>query len=236
MFVQKQKTACRCSWGTHKATHWVTIIWLKSLLLEIVEQERRGLCGSYECFSNRRSLLFFRKENSFIEECRPRMLDNYKVTVQFDGEDIPHSLWDTAGAEDCDRIRPVLFYPGTDLFVFTASIDSPASFENILTKWLPEVNKDYSHVGKLIVGTKQDLREDEETPQNTKKSLRPYDEGVALAKEVGAIGYLECSAKTQEGLSPLFDEIFRYFLSIKRTGSREYHIPIQRSKAKSARK
>ena len=71
--------------------------------------------------------------------------------------------------------------------------------------------------------------------EDIKEGLQTYDEGVALAKEVGAIGYLECSSKSQEGLSPLFDEIFRYFLSIKRTGSREYRIPIK-SKAKSARK
>jgi len=181
-------------------------------------------------------LVISRVENRFPQEYVPTVFDNYDTTTQFDNEDIHHSFWDTAGEEEYDRLRP-LSYPDTDLFVITTSVVSPTSFENIRTKWVPEVNNNgFSHVGKLIVGTKQDLREDEETLQKLKEELRSYDEGVALANEVGAIGYLECSAKTQEGVSQLFDEIFRYFLSIKHTGSREYQIPMQRNKAKSARK
>jgi cell division control protein 42 len=48
-------------------------------------------------------------------------------------------LFDTAGQEDYDRLRP-LSYPQTDVFLVCFSVTSPASFENVREKWFPEVS------------------------------------------------------------------------------------------------
>ena len=61
------------------------------------------------------------------------MFDNYAVTVMIGGEPYTLGLFDTAGQEDYDRLRP-LSYPQTDVFLVCFSVISPASFENVKEK------------------------------------------------------------------------------------------------------
>ena len=49
------------------------------------------------------------------------------------GEPYTLGLFDTAGQEDYDRLRP-LSYPQTDVFLVCFSVVSPASFENVKEK------------------------------------------------------------------------------------------------------
>jgi small GTP-binding protein len=67
------------------------------------------------------------------------------------------ALWDTAGQEDYDRLRP-LSYPDTDVVLVCFSLDSPDSLENISEKWTPEVKHFCPSVPMLLVGLKKDLR------------------------------------------------------------------------------
>ncbi|PRD25211.1 UNVERIFIED_CONTAM: Cdc42 [Trichonephila clavipes] len=62
-----------------------------------------------------------------------RVFDNYAVTVMIGGEPYTLGLFDTAGQEDYDRLRP-LSYPQTDVFLVCFSVVSPSSFENVKEK------------------------------------------------------------------------------------------------------
>jgi Ras-related C3 botulinum toxin substrate 1 len=62
------------------------------------------------------------------------------------------------------------------------------------------------------VGTKLDLREDKATADNLRsKKMEPvsYEQALAVAKEIKAVKYLECSALTQRNLKSVFDEAIR---------------------------
>jgi cell division control protein 42 len=118
-------------------------------------------------------------------------------------------LFDTAGQEDYDRLRP-LSYPQTDVFLVCFSVTSPASFENVREKWFPEVHHHCPGVPCLIVGTQTDLRDDESVKSKLgKQKMSPVkkEDGERMAKELGAVKYVECSALTQYKLKDVFDEV-----------------------------
>ncbi|MCJ1341641.1 Rho GTPase protein rac1 [Bachmanniomyces sp. S44760] len=128
-----------------------------------------------------------------------------------DGKPISLGLWDTAGQEDYDRLRP-LSYPQTDVFLICFSIVSPPSFDNVKAKWYPEIEHHAPNVPIILVGTKLDLREDRNTMDGLRgKRMEPvsYEQALAVSKEIRAHKYLECSALTQRNLKSVFDEAIR---------------------------
>ena len=129
-----------------------------------------------------------------------------------DGKPISLGLWDTAGQEDYDRLRP-LSYPQTDVFLICFSIVSPPSFDNVKAKWFPEIEHHAPNVPIILVGTKLDLRDDRNTTEALRsKKMEPvsYEQALSVAKEIRAHKYLECSALTQRNLKSVFDEAIRY--------------------------
>ena len=60
-------------------------------------------------------------------------------------------LWDTAGQEDYERLRP-LSYSDTDVLLMCYSVDNPDSFINITDKWAPELRYYCPHIPIILVG------------------------------------------------------------------------------------
>ncbi|XP_069319579.1 rho-related GTP-binding protein RhoG-like [Eulemur rufifrons] len=159
-------------------------------------------------------LLISYTTNAFPDEYIPTVFDNYSAQTSVDGQIVSLNLWDTAGQEEYDRLR-TLCYPQTNIFVICFSISNPSSYANVRQKWHPEVSHHCPNVPILLVGTKSDLRDDFETVKKLKEqSLVPTtpQQGIALAKEVGAVKYLECSALRQDGVREVFSEAIRAVL------------------------
>jgi small GTP-binding protein len=65
----------------------------------------------------------------------PTVFENY-ITYPIHsatGKTVELALWDTAGQEEYDRLRP-LSYPETDLIFVCFAIDCPNSLDNVLDK------------------------------------------------------------------------------------------------------
>lgn len=154
---------------------------------------------------------------AFPKEYVPTVFDNYSAQLTVDTKPISLNLWDTAGQEEYDRLR-TLSYPQTNVFVICFCVTSPPSYENVKLKWYPEVSEHCPNVPILLVGTKKDLRDDPEVINKLKeKNISPItqQQGAALAKQIHASKYMECSALNQDGVTEVFTEAVRIFLNPK---------------------
>jgi len=130
------------------------------------------------------------------------------------GEMIELSLYDTAGQEEYDRLRP-LSYANADVLLICFSVMSPVSLENVKTKWIKEVRHYRPDSPVILVGTKKDLRNDKkELGKLAKEKQEPVTEEQArkMQREIGALEYVECSAITRENLKEVFDEAIKAIL------------------------
>jgi len=153
------------------------------------------------------SLLISYAQGTFPEGYVPTVFENYAKTVEDNGEKIHLHLWDTAGQEEYDRLRP-LSYPGADVVLLAFSLVTKTTYESIQEKWYPEVEHYIADVPIILVGTKLDLRENE-IPDPSTGLFDPvsHEEGKELMKEIGAHAYVELSAKTGDNLESLFQKV-----------------------------
>jgi len=156
--------------------------------------------------------------NSFPGEYIPTVFDNYSANLMVDGMPINLGLWDTAGPEDYDRLRP-LSYPGTDIFLINYSCCSRPSFQNITQKWIPELQAHVKDIPIILVSTKCDLRQCEDTKRIMKQKGLDFvelDEARALMKKYkDVVAVVENSALTQQGIKETFDAAVRHSLVMK---------------------
>jgi len=162
-------------------------------------------------------LLVCYTKNEFPEQYVPTVFDNHSTMLMCDGKVINLQLWDTAGQEDYNRLRP-LSYPGTNVFIVCFSCISTTSYDNIRHRWMPELQRHCPNVPIILVATKIDLRNDSDVLAKLKtmgeRTLTKQD-GEKLAKEIGAVAYVECSSKTMENVNEVFDKAVRIVLTPK---------------------
>lgn len=174
------------------------------------------------------SLLISYTTNTFPTDYVPTVFDNYTTTISVDPPNnnnttttIPTNknlfklnLWDTAGQEEYDRLRP-LSYPQTDIFLLCFAVNERTSFKNLTEKWLPELkqhanieNNDiwqsFKKLPIILVGTKSDLR-DEALDEDAE--CIDTDDINAFVADNHILKYVECSAKNQTGITDIFQTV-----------------------------
>ncbi|XP_040283314.1 rho-related GTP-binding protein RhoB-like [Bufo bufo] len=162
-------------------------------------------------------------KDEFPEVYLPKVFRGHVTDMEVDGKQVELALWDTVGREGYDRL-PSISYPDTDVILMSFSVDSPDSLENIPEKWVPEVKHFCPNVPIILVANKKDLRNDEhirnELARMKQEPVRTED-GRAMAVRISAYEYLECSAKTNDGVREVFKTATRAALQKRHRPSGE---------------
>ncbi|KAH1260228.1 Rac-like GTP-binding protein RHO1 [Glycine max] len=137
-------------------------------------------------------LLISYTSNTFPTDYVPTVFDNFSANVVVNGATVNLGLWDTAGQEDYNRLRP-LSYRGADVFILAFSLISKASYENVSKKTDLRDDKQFfvDHPGAVPITTVQ---------------------GEELRKLINSPAYIECSSKSQQNVKAVFDAAIRVVL------------------------
>ncbi|AWO98978.1 putative rho-related GTP-binding protein RhoU-like [Scophthalmus maximus] len=153
------------------------------------------------------SLVVSYTTNGYPTKYVPTAFDDFSAVVQVDGNPVRLQLCDTAGQDEFDKLRHFC-YSRTDALLLCFSVVSPASFQNVWEKWVPEIRRRCPLTPVLLVGTQCDLRQDVKVLiELARRRERPVleEDARALAEKIGAVTYVECSALTQKNLKEVFD-------------------------------
>jgi len=151
------------------------------------------------------SLLYVYNSGEFPEEYVPTVFENVAKNVTFKEKTVTLRLYDTAGQEEYDRLRP-LSYPGTNIVLLCYSVASHSTFDSISSKWAPEVRHYLPRVPTILVGLKTDIRDGDDAKRPADFEPVKKEDGEDLAKKIGASCYMECSAKKAQGISEIFEK------------------------------
>lgn len=169
------------------------------------------------------SLLMVYCQGSFPEHYAPSVFEKYTASVTVGNKEVTLNLYDTAGQEDYDRLRP-LSYQNTHLVLICYDVMNPTSYDNVLIKWFPEVTHFCRGIPTVLIGCKTDLRKDKEQLRKLRAAqLEPitYTQGLNACEQMRGALYLECSAKFRENVEDVFREAAKVALSALKKAQRQ---------------
>jgi len=158
-----------------------------------------GACG-------KTSLLCSFALGEFPKDYQPTVFDNYVAEIRLDEKPVQLALWDTAGQEEYERLRP-MSYSKSHVILIAFALDTPDSLENVTAKWIVEVRSICGpSIPVILVGCKADLRPPVITPDTPWVT---HEQGERVAQAIGARAYKECSALKIDGVDDVFETATR---------------------------
>uniref|UniRef100_A0A3B4H6Y0 Ras homolog family member V n=1 Tax=Pundamilia nyererei TaxID=303518 RepID=A0A3B4H6Y0_9CICH len=145
--------------------------------------------------------------NGYNTEYRQTAFDVFTGLVHVNGIPTHIKLIDTAGQEMFGHLRS-LCYVHVDVFILCFSLVNPISFDNITSKWIPQIRAANPISPIVLVGTQSDLRHSVDVLIHlNQRGTRPvlFNKARRLASRIRAHDYVECSALTQHNLKDAFD-------------------------------
>ncbi|ODN96582.1 rho family protein [Cryptococcus wingfieldii CBS 7118] len=180
---------------------------------------RRKLVIVGDGAAGKTSLLNVFAVGHFPESYEPTVFDNYVTEIELDGKPVQLALWDTAGQEEYERLRP-LSYSKAHVILIAFSVDTPDSLENVTQKWIEEVR---SICGKaipvILVACKTDLREKAIADGTyTPQRFTDRQTGQKIADSINARAYIETSALLNQNVDDVFEAATRAAVLVRDQG------------------
>ncbi|XP_063040768.1 rho-related GTP-binding protein RhoN [Engraulis encrasicolus] len=154
--------------------------------------------GDTQC--GKTALLHVFAKDCYPENYVPTVFENYTASFEIDKQRIELNMWDTSGSSYYDNVRP-LAYPDSDAVLICFDISRPETLDSVLKKWQAETQEFCPSAKLVLVGCKLDMRTDVSTLRElSKQRLIPvtHEQGSMLARQLGAVAYVECSSRVCE--------------------------------------
>ncbi|SCU88240.1 LADA_0E09010g1_1 [Lachancea dasiensis] len=165
-----------------------------------------GACG-------KTSLLHVFTLGKFPQEYHPTVFENYVTDCRVDGIKVTLALWDTAGQEEYERLRP-FSYSKANIVLIGFAIDDLESLRNARSKWTEEALRYCPDSPIILVGLKSDLRRTERNSSD--RQFVRQEEAEKVAHAIGAKRYMECSALDGTGVDDVFEVATRTSLLVNK--------------------
>ena len=143
-------------------------------------------------------LLLVFKGDPFPEDYEPTIFESHHEMRKYQGKTYTLHLWDTAGQEEYDRLRP-MSYSKCDVVLVCFALNDRESFKNVTEKWFVEIQEFAPKAAIVLVGTKADLWD-----TNAKDSITQAEINQ-VATKIKAYKAINCSAKKNENVGGVFD-------------------------------
>ncbi|CAG2104332.1 unnamed protein product [Medioppia subpectinata] len=150
------------------------------------------------------------KGNRLVSPENKKVYRDYLKKAMIEGKSRQiHALWCPNSEEHFNSLWPTLTVSQPDVIFIWFWLRNPASFENVRAKWYPEVSHHCPNTPIILVGTELDVSDDSKEKLDRKLAPITYSQGLAMAKEIGAVKYLECPILALECMKNVFGEAVR---------------------------
>ncbi|CEP64482.1 Rho family GTPase RHO4 LALA0_S11e05160g [Lachancea lanzarotensis] len=175
-------------------------------------------------------LLISYTQGRFPKEYIPTVFENYVTRIRGPSNKVIElALWDTAGQEEYNRLRP-LSYTDVDLLMVCYAADSKTSLHNAEELWIPEVRHFCPDTPIMLVGTKSDLYALDQLDKLVDPTI-----AETLAQQVGAISHFQSSAKSHHNIDEVFGAAMTAVLHSSASERRKF-LPFARNKKNKRRR
>uniref|UniRef100_A0A8B9SY65 Rho family GTPase 2 n=1 Tax=Anas platyrhynchos TaxID=8839 RepID=A0A8B9SY65_ANAPL len=144
--------------------------------------------GDTQC--GKTALLHVFAKDCYPESYVPTVFENYTASFEIDKQRTELNMWDTSGSAYYDNVRP-LAYPDSDAVLICFDISRPETLDSVLKKVSGRLRSSAPTAKIVLVGCKLDMRTG---PEHAAGAFQ----GSALARQIGAVAYAECSSKVSE--------------------------------------